>query len=273
MRRPIRRTQVRAALDAAAIPTWSGPRDAAVSAAGLRFFRAPGFLAKGRRVYAIGDIHGCRAELEKLHTEIAADLAARPVASPLLVHLGDYIDNGPDSAGVVEHMVSKAPKMPTVNLLGDHERMLLDALDGDRAAATDWLWAGGKAALASWGLAQNLPREEWEAALPRSHVAFFRGLKRTHRVGDYFFVHAGIRPGVALADQTLDDLVGIRQPFLWTEQDLGCIVVHGHSSSPSPVRTDYRIGLDTGAGMGGKLTCAVLEEDLIGLISVHGAIG
>ncbi len=229
--------------------------------------RAPGWLPRGQRVYAIGDIHGCLAQLEQLHREIARDLANRPVPKPLLIHLGDYIDNGPDSAGVIEFLVSRPPLAPTVNLLGDHERMLRDALDGDRAAATDWLWAGGKAALDSWSLDPDLPREEWEAALPPAHVAFLRGLKRMHRVGDYLFVHAGIRPGVALAEQTLDDLVGIRQPFLWTEQSLGVIVVHGHSSSPSVIRTDNRIGLDTGAGMGGKLTCAVLEEDVIGLIA------
>jgi serine/threonine protein phosphatase 1 len=258
---------VRAALDASAIPTFSGPRGAAASAEAIQFVRAPGWLPRGHRVYAIGDIHGCKTQLELLHAEIVRDLAARPVASPLLVHLGDYIDNGPDSAGVIELLVSRAPKVPAIHLLGDHERMLLDALDGDRAAATDWLWAGGRAALESWSLDPDLPREQWEAALPASHVAFLRGLKRMHRVGDYLFVHAGIRPGVALAEQTLDDLVGIRQPFLWTEQPLGAIVVHGHSSNPSVARTDNRIGLDTGAGMGGKLTCAVLEEDLIGLLA------
>jgi serine/threonine protein phosphatase 1 len=269
MRRPVRRgARTRAALDAAAIPTWTGPRDVAASADTLHFVRAPGRLAKGRRVYAIGDIHGCVAQLEDLHREIARDLAARPVRSPLLIHLGDYIDHGPDSAGVIELLVARQPPIPTINLLGDHERMLLDALAGDRAAATDWLWAGGKAALASWSLDPGLPREQWEAALPATHVAFLRGLKRMHREGDYLFVHAGIRPDVALADQVLDDLVSIRQPFLWTEQPLGMIVVHGHSSNPTVVRTDNRIGLDTGAGMGGKLTCAVLEEDLIGLIAL-----
>jgi len=269
MRRPARRgVRVRAALDAAAIPTWSGPRDAAPTAAAMHFLRAPGTLPRGRRVYAIGDIHGCRAQLERLHHEIGFDLAARPIAAPILLHLGDYIDHGPDSAGVIEHLVSQRPPAPMINLLGDHERMLLDALAGDRAAATDWLWAGGKAALASWSLDPDLPREHWEAALPPAHVAFLRGLKRMHRAGDYLFVHAGIRPGVALPEQTLDDLVSIRQPFLWTEQPLGAIVVHGHSSSPAVVRTENRIGLDTGAGMGGKLTCAVLEDDLIGLIAV-----
>jgi serine/threonine protein phosphatase 1 len=259
---------VRAALDAAAIPTWSGPRGAASSAEAIHFVRAPGWLPRGRRVYAIGDIHGCREQLEHLHREITRDLAARPTPFPLLLHLGDYIDNGPDSAGVIELLAAHPPPIPTVNLLGDHERMLLAALDGDRAAATDWLWAGGKAALESWSLDPDLPRDQWEAALPPAHVAFLRGLKRTHREGDYLFVHAGIRPGVALTEQTLDDLVSIRQPFLWTEQPLGVIVVHGHSSGPSVVRTDNRIGLDTGAGMGGKLTCAVLEEDVIGLLAV-----
>lgn len=259
---------MRAALDAAAIPTWSGPRDVASSADALHFVRAPGWLPRGRRVYAIGDIHGCLAQLAHLHREIVRDLAARPVPAPLLIHLGDYIDHGPDSAGVIELLVARPPPVPMINLLGDHERMLLDALAGDRAAATDWLWAGGKAALASWLLDPDLPREHWEATFPPTHVAFLRGLKRMHRENDYLFVHAGIRPDVALEEQTLDDLVSIRQPFLWTEQSLGVIVVHGHSSNPSVVRTGNRIGLDTGAGMGGKLTCAVLEEDLIGLIAV-----
>jgi serine/threonine protein phosphatase 1 len=265
-------------LDAAAIPTWSGPRIAASSAGSIDFMRAPGRLPRGRRVYAVGDIHGCRAQLEQLHAEIARDLEARPIASPLLIHLGDYIDNGPDSAGVIDlllsrrllsrRLLSRRPPIPTIDLLGDHERMLIDALDGDRAAATDWLWSGGRAALESWSLDPGLPREQWEAALPPAHVAFLRGLKRMHREGDYLFVHAGIRPGVELAAQSLDDLVGIRQPFLWTGQPLGAIVVHGHSSNPEVVRTENRIGLDTGAGMGGKLSCAVLEEDLLALIAV-----
>jgi serine/threonine protein phosphatase 1 len=155
-----------------------------------------------------------------------------------------------------------------VNLLGDHERMLLDALDGDRAAATDWLWAGGSAALPSWGLPPDLPREAWADAFPAEHIAFLRRLVLTHREGGYLFVHAGIRPGVALTDLPRDDLVTMRQPFLSTEQDLGVVVVHGHSSSPSVPILPNRIGLDTGAGIGGKLTCAVLEDDVIGLMAV-----
>jgi serine/threonine protein phosphatase 1 len=270
MRRPRRRPGTRAALDAAAIPTFTGPRAMAGVAEAIGFMRAPGWLPRGRRVYAIGDIHGCRDKLIALHALIAADFAARPTGSAVLVHLGDYIDQGPDSSGVVS-LLAPGPAlagMAAVNLLGDHERMLLDGLAGDRAAATDWLWAGGKAALQSWGLDPELPREQWEAALPADHVAWLRGLALTHHEGCYLFVHAGIRPDVPLAEQTRDDLVTMRQPFLSTEQDLGVIVVHGHASSPSVHIGTNRIGVDTGAGIGGKLTCAVLEDDLIGLLAV-----
>jgi serine/threonine protein phosphatase 1 len=236
----------------------------------LRFLRAPGRMPSGRRAYAIGDIHGCRDRLEAMHALIAADLAARPIPSAVLVHLGDYIDQGPDSAGVIA-LLSAGPVVAgirVVNLLGDHERMLLAGVAGDRAAATDWLWAGGKQSLASWGLPADLPREQWETALPASHVAWLRSLVLTHREGDYLFVHAGIRPGIPLADQSREDLLTMRQPFLSTEQDLGLIVVHGHSSLPSMQMTSNRIGIDTGAGIGGMLTCVVLEDDLVGLLAV-----
>ena len=219
-------------------------------------------------MYAIGDVHGSLAQLRALHAVITDDLAKRPVDASVLVHLGDYIDHGPDSAGVLDLLIAGVPRMRAVNLMGEHERMLLDALDGDRAAATDWLWSGGQAALASWGLPADLPREQWASAIPAAHVAFLRGLQLSYRHGEYLFVHAGIRPGVPLSRQTTDDLLGIRQPFLWSEQDFGVVVVHGHSSNPAPVTQANRIGLDTGAGLGGKLSCAVLEEDRLALLAV-----
>jgi serine/threonine protein phosphatase 1 len=270
MRRPRRRPGLRAALGAAAVATFTGPRDMAASPEAIRFMRAPGWLSRGRRVYVVGDIHGCFDKLTALHALIAADFAQRPTGAAVLVHLGDYINQGPDSARVVA-LLSAGPPVPgiaVVNLLGDHERMLLDALAGDRASATDWLWAGGTAALESWGLCPDLPREQWETALPAAHVAFLRSLAHTHREGSYLFVHAGLRPGVPLAEQSLDDLVTVRQPFLSSEQDHGAVVVHGHSSSPSVHIGANRIGLDTGAGIGGKLSCAVLEDDLVGLLAV-----
>ena len=270
MRRPHRRPGVRAALDAAAIPTFGGPREMAATAEAIRFLRAPGWLPSGRRIYAVGDIHGCRDKLVALHALIAADFARRPTGSAVLVHLGDYIDQGPDSAGVVALLSAGPPVagMTVINLLGDHERMLLEGVAGDRAAATDWLWAGGKEALASWGLAPDLPREAWQAALPASHLAWLRGLALSYRDGHYLFVHAGIRPGVPLEEQARDDLVTMRQPFLSSEQDHGIVVVHGHSSHPSVQITGNRIGLDTGAGLGGRLTCAVFQDDLVGLLTV-----
>lgn len=271
MRRPPRhsRAPLRGALQAAEIPTWS-PRTLPDRADALRFVAAPGRLPAGRRVYAIGDVHGSLEQLRALHAAIVEDLSARPVAAPVLVHLGDYIDHGPDSAGVIALLSAGGgvPVARVVNLTGEHERMLLDALDGDRAAATDWLWSGGKATLASFGLDPDLPREQWPSALPSDAVAFLRGLKLTHREGEYLFVHAGIRPGVTLSRQSRDDLLSIRQPFLWSEQDFGFVVVHGHSTGPAPVTTANRIGLDTGAGLGGRLSCVVLEEDRLALLAV-----
>jgi serine/threonine protein phosphatase 1 len=266
VKRRLRRPGLRAALDAAVIPTFCEPAAPALSEV-IRFVRAPGWLPRGRRVYAIGDIHGHRDKLAALHALISRDLEARPTASAVVVHLGDYIDQGPDSAGVIA-LLAAGGHLPTINLLGDHERMLLEALAGDRAAATDWLWFGGNQALISWGIDPELPREDWAAALPPDHVAWLRSLVLMHREGNYLFVHAGIRPGVPLAEQTPEDLVSIRQPFLTTDRDHGAIVVHGHSCGPSVLIANNRIGIDTGAGIGGALTCAVLEDDVIGLMAV-----
>src|ERR1700693_248417 len=139
MRRLQRRPMVRAALEPAAIPTFSGPRPRAEAADTIRFLRAPGWMPRGRRAYVIGDVHGCRDRLVALHSLIAADFAARPIRGAVLVHLGDYIDQGPDSAGVVALLAAgpPVPGLQVVNLLGDHERTLLAALAGDRPAATD----------------------------------------------------------------------------------------------------------------------------------------
>ena len=117
------------------------------------------------------------------------------------------------------------------------------------------------------GYSAGTPRSEWRSLIPAAHVAFLQALSIDHRDGDYLFVHAGIRPGVALARQAEDDKLGIRQSFLASEQDFGVIVVHGHSASPSPTIRPNRIGIDTGAGNGGKLTCAVFEDDAVAFMS------
>ncbi len=270
MRRPVRRVPVRAmraALDAAAIPTWS-PRPLASEGARVAFSQAPGFLRPGRRVYAIADVRGCLAALRAMHAAIRADLAARSVRCATLLHLGNVIGPGPDSAGVVALLAVPVRELTTATLRGDYEQMLLDALDGDAPAATDWLHAGGGAALASWGLAADAPPTAWAARVPPAHIAFLRGLPDAHREDGYLFAHAGVRPGVPLARQSPADLRGIRQVFLSSERAFGAVIVHGHSVAPGPVVRPNRIGIDTGAGLGGRLTCAVLEEDRVGFLSL-----
>lgn len=230
---------------------------------------APATLPPGRRVYAIGDVHGCLERLLALHEAIAADLAARPVAAPLLLHLGDYVDRGPDSAGVVARLAAGDPLagVPTVNLMGNHERTMIDALSGHGAAATDWMIAGGREALASWGGDPDAPRDTWPGHVPDDHMAFLRGLALRHQEGGYLFVHAGIRPGVALEAQAASDLISIRSSFLYSEVAFGAVVVHGHTPQKAPVVRHNRIGIDTGAVFGGSLTCVVLEDDRLGFLS------
>ena len=236
---------------------------------------APAALPPGRRVYAVGDVHGCAGQLGALHAAIAEDLARRPVAAPLLLHIGDYVDRGPDSAGVIARLLA-GPALPAgvpvgvevVNLMGNHERTMLDALDGDRAAGTDWLFQGGRPTLESYGIDPDGPREAWASGLPPGHLAFLRGLALQRAEGGYLFVHAGVRPGVPLDAQAPEDLLRIRQPFLYTEQKLGAVVVHGHTPVKAPVVRDNRIAIDTGAVFGGKLTAVVLEGTTVGFLAV-----
>jgi Calcineurin-like phosphoesterase len=272
MRRPARRLarpRLRAALETTAVPTWRPPRIVSLDPASLHFVASPGRLPHGRRVYAIGDVHGCLGQLRALHAAIAGDVTRRPPASAVLVHLGDYIDFGPESAGVIDLLAAGPPVtgLPTIDLMGDHERTALDALAGDGAAGIDWLHIGGQAALDSWAIPAGTPRSRWRAAIPSAHIAFLESLAIEHRDGDYLFVHAGIRPAVTLARQVEQDKLGIRQSFLASERDFGVIVVHGHSTSSSPTIKPNRIGIDTGAGHGGTLTCAIFEDDAVAFLS------
>lgn len=253
-----------------AVPEWAPPRVSSGLDAPLVFRAAPGWLPAERRVYAIGDVHGCAAALEVLLGAIRGDLTARPVAQASIVLLGDYIDYGPDGARVLDCLAGPPPVAVAemVALRGDHEQMLLDALAGDAPAATDWLAAGGGASLASWGIPPGTSRSAWPRLVPEAHHAFLDGLALSYRVGGYLFVHAGLRPGVALARQRREDVLGIREPFLSEPAAFGAVVVHGHSVVAEPFIGGGRIGLDTGAGLGGGLSCAVLEDDRIACITV-----
>jgi serine/threonine protein phosphatase 1 len=154
-----------------------------------------------------------------------------------------------------------------VNLLGNHERTMLDALAGEPAAVTDWLYSGGAQALASWRIDPASPIPSWSTAIPAAHRAFLADLALHHRVGGYLFVHAGLRPGVPLERQSLDDLLRIRGAFLHSDADFGAVVVHGHTPvRHGPEIRANRVNLDTGAVFGRDLTCGVFEGDRLGFL-------
>ena len=224
-------------------------------------------LPAGERIYAIGDIHGCLDKLRALHAVVRADLRAHPIARPLLLHLGDLIDKGPDSAGVVRYLMALTD-LPAIHLMGNHEDTALAALAGEGAACADWLAFGGGTALRSWGLDPGGPRAAWR--LPEAEHAWLQALRPHHAAGGYVFVHAGLRPGVPLAEQTLEDKLRIRRPFLDSAADWGAMVVHGHTPTRSrlPERHANRINLDTGAVYGGPLTCGVFEGDRMSFLAV-----
>ena len=217
---------------------------------------APGWLPQGTRVYAVGDVHGLDHRLADLHFAIATDLAERPVAQPLLVHLGDYIDRGPDSRGALARL--RAATLPIINLMGNHEAMALAALDpfATRDDAALWLDNGGAATLRSYG-ADPRDRATW-AAIPDADRAFMAALRPSLALGGYLFAHAGI--------QAVTDLLWIREPFLDHRGPHPAVVVHGHTPAEAPKLLPNRINLDTGAVFGGPLTCGILEEDRIAFL-------
>jgi serine/threonine protein phosphatase 1 len=228
----------------------------------------------GQRVYAVGDVHGCADRLAMMHRLIAADLKARPVARPVVVHLGDYVDRGEDSRGVVE-LLSRPWAPPTadavppqvVNLMGNHEEMMLTAVtSGDAEAAEHWLCNGGADTLASWRVPRRARPRDWAATIPAEHLLFLRNLALWHEVGGYIFVHAGVRPGVPMARQSRHDMLWIREPFLSWKGELAGVVVHGHTPEHNVAVRPNRIGIDTGAVMGGVLTCLVLEGERMGFL-------
>jgi serine/threonine protein phosphatase 1 len=231
---------------------------------------APATLPPGQRVYAIGDIHGCLDRLVSLHEAIAEDMVARPVAHTTLIHLGDYVDRGADSAQVIDWLINQPP-VPAdaiVNLMGNHEFMMLSALAGvDKEAPSHWMLNGGADSLLSWGISRTVPPTEWASRIPRQHLLFLRDLEIRRHIGPYLFVHAGIRPGVPLDKQSRQDMMWIREPFLSSRADHGAVVVHGHTPKREPVVQPNRIAIDTGAVLGGALTCVVLEEDKLGFLT------
>lgn len=228
-------------------------------------------VPEGNVVYAIGDIHGRSDLLSELLRLIEQDAAhSPPHARKTLVFLGDYVDRGPDSRGVIEKLCHGLPHgFEAVFLKGNHEEILLEFLD-DPTLLGSWRRNGGERTLESYGVdcgrlaRENAKPAAWRdafaSALPPAHVNFLRHLRLTHEIGDYAFVHAGVRPGVPLDAQDPADLLWIRDEFLTSQEPFGKIVVHGHTPGACPVVRSNRIGIDTGAVFSEHLTALRLED-------------
>ncbi len=224
-------------------------------------------LSAGRRIYAIGDIHGFADHLEALLGMIVADLAASPPVEAEVVFLGDYIDRGPASAAVLDRLARRDVPLPFVALRGNHEALLIDAL-ADPAGMAHWCRSGGDATLASYGI--NLPRRASGKALalardalqermPEQHRRFLAETALHYAASPYTFVHAGMRPGVPLDQQSADDLLWIRDAFFRAAPRRDTVVVHGHTPRQEPENELHRINVDTGVFKYGSLTCVVLD--------------
>ncbi len=227
-------------------------------------------LKLGDRLYAIGDIHGRTDLLDRLYGMIRADAAQAPRGRRKAVHLGDYVDRGQDSRGAIERVMQPSlPGFECVAILGNHDLMLRGFLENPMEWGPGWLSPvnGGDATLESYGVEPprgpadfRRARDQLERAMPARHRAFLGELAHYHEDRPYVFAHAGIKPGVVLERQSLDDLLWIREEFLDSTVEHGFTVVHGHSTVPAPERRKNRIGIDTGAWKTGTLTAVVLSR-------------
>lgn len=229
-------------------------------------------IPEGRRVYAVGDIHGRIDLLEEIQAAILADANNSTADELTVVYLGDYVDRGRRSYEVVDWLANVTlPGISAVYLRGNHEEMMLTFVEGRLDPL--WLVNGGIATIESygvpfdWGVLDASSLEEMRCrlvdAVPESHRRFFDALQLSYTCGDYLFVHAGVRPGRPLELQDPRDLIWIRSQFLVSEADFGKRVVHGHTIVDRPEVKPNRIGIDTGAFHTGRLTCLVLEGRMI----------
>ncbi len=203
-----------------------------------------------QRTFVFGDIHGCLTPLRKL-----VDRIGWAPHSDRLIFVGDFIDRGPDSRDVVDFIIELQGLSARVEgVMGNHEAMLLDYLHGKNRDL--YIMNGGGSTLAGYGAKGegNAPR------IPDDHLAFFNSLPYLIEMDEFFVVHAGFRPGVAVKEQSRHDMVWIREPFIYSEADFGKRVLFGHTPFHEPFEMDNKIGLDTGAVYGNRLTCLELPE-------------
>jgi serine/threonine protein phosphatase 1 len=231
-------------------------------------------LPDGIRIYAVGDLHGRVDLLERLLFHIDDDLAKFPAQRAVHVFLGDYIDRGPDSRLVLDRLIQRGRTHELVCLKGNHELFLLDFFRNPQVLK-QWRLYGGLDTLMSYGVVPPFdPKEQPEGlaaslykAMPAEHFEFLDRLQTSFECGDYFFVHAGVRPGVPIAQQQEKDLLWIRDEFLQSEHDFGKAIIHGHTPVPRAEIRANRINLDTGAYATGVLTCLILEADKCSFIA------
>jgi len=223
----------------------------------------------GTRVYCVGDIHGRDDLLRDVAGCVDADMATRSFDNAVTVFLGDYIDRGADSKRVLERLASGEWPTSIIALAGNHEDFVLAFLD-DAEILDFWRGQGGLETLHSYGVDVGPAmvgrdfvevQAAFTARLPKHHRDYLEALKVSASIGDYFFCHAGVRPGVALDRQTRDDLLNIREPFLTSQAEHGKLIVHGHTPAVAPEIRPNRIGIDTAAYATGRLTCLILEKD------------
>jgi serine/threonine protein phosphatase 1 len=241
--------------------------------------RAPPRGAPGKRLYAIGDVHGRLDLLDDLLGQIERHAADTPAESRFVVLLGDLIDRGPCSKGVLERLRGKAPiEAKFVFVKGNHEELLADALRGDPVRLPEWLKYGGLECAQSYGVevgglvgaSPDVIAHALEMKIPRSHLAFIDSFVDSVRFGDYLLVHAGVRPGVALDHQDPTDLRWIRSEFLASPADHGAVIVHGHSIEEDVQERANRIGIDTGAYRTGRLTALWIDGPDRGFLATPG---
>ena len=224
-------------------------------------------LPEGIRVYAFGDIHGRADLLSEMFTVIDADLARNPISRSVEVFLGDYIDRGPNSAITLDLLIERSLYRETVFLKGNHEAYFLEVLR-DPSKVETWRQFGGLQTLMSYGIQPSLSPDAPEQAdlisallevMPVDHLSFLQSLRPSFVCGDYFFVHAGVRPGIPLKEQQEADLLWIRNEFLDSNENFGKFIVHGHTPVRAPDIRANRINIDTGAYATGNLTLLTIQ--------------
>jgi len=223
------------------------------------------------RIYAVGDVHGRADLLNELFAGIDADLVANPIQRAVHVFLGDYVDRGPGSRAVLDALIERGREYASVYLRGNHE-VLLEEFLRQPEVFSEWRQVGGIETLLSYGIRpsfnpstseQQILAKALANALPENHSQFLSKLRSWFSCGDFFFVHAGVRPGIPLASQKDADLLWIRDDFLNCQESFGKIIVHGHTPVHEVDFRSNRINIDTGAYATGRLTCLRIESDCV----------